>query len=212
MFLKTLIIFLLIFTTASANESKLFKKGEKLYNILCDKKSIEAIKYKTKEELTLKIKDKNYCKNIDDKKLQIVVIYLTQKDSRPKTIKNIIIPKDAKCLVCGMFVAKYPKWVATIKEKDGKIHYFDGVKDMMKYYLSLKGKKIDLKEIMVNDYYTLQPIIAQDATFVIGSNIYGPMGSELIPFKTLEDAKSFSNEHHGEKIVKFYEINRELVQ
>ena len=28
---------------------------------------------------------------------------------------SLTIPKDAKCPVCGMFVAKYEKWIATIK-------------------------------------------------------------------------------------------------
>ena len=45
----------------------------------------------------------------------------------------IEVPEDAKCPVCGMFVSKYPKWVAQIKIKMDIYHYFDGVKDMMKF-------------------------------------------------------------------------------
>ena len=43
-----------------------------------------------------------------------------------------------KCPVCGMFVAKYPDWVAEIIFKDGSAVYFDGCKDMFKYYFNLK--------------------------------------------------------------------------
>ncbi len=199
MFLKILLIFLLI-TRASSND---YKRGEKLYNIMCDG---DAIEYKTKEELSSKIED--YCKNLNEKNLQAVVFYLIQKKSKLKTIQKPLIPKDARCKVCGMFVAKYPKWTTTIKEVDGKILYFDGVKDMMKYYFDNREK---FNQILVNDYYTLTPIIAQDAIFVIGSNIYGPMGDELIAFKTKKDAKNFLNEHHGKKIVKFDKITKELV-
>ena len=34
------------------------------------------------------------------------------------------------CPVCGMFVAKYPEWIAAVVFKDGHAHYFDGAKDM----------------------------------------------------------------------------------
>jgi len=201
MFLKILFIFLFIVSASNGD----YKKGEKLYNIMCDKEAIDKVKYKTKEELASKIE--NYCENINEKNLQAVVFYLTQKESKPKIIEKPLIPKDAKCKICGMFVAKYPKWATTIK-KNKEMLYFDGAKDMMKYYFDNKGK---FNQILVNDYYTLNPIIAQDAIFVIGSNIYGPMGDELIAFKTENKAKNFSNEHHGKKIVKFNEITKELV-
>ena len=46
---------------------------------------------------------------------------------------------------------------------------------------------------------------------MIGSNIYGPMGSELIPFSSHEDAQAFFDEHKGQKIVKFDEITEDQV-
>ena len=41
-------------------------------------------------------------------------------------------PKDT-CPVCGMFVAKYPHWTATVLYRDGHAHHFDGAKDLFKY-------------------------------------------------------------------------------
>lgn len=38
-----------------------------------------------------------------------------------------------KCPVCGMFVYKYPKWVAVIEFWDGSSHFYDGAKDMFKH-------------------------------------------------------------------------------
>jgi nitrous oxide reductase accessory protein NosL len=180
---------------------------------MCDKKGISKILYDNKDELEWQIKDKNYCSNIDDKKLKSVVLYLTNQD-KPKQKESIQVPKNSKCPVCGMLVAKYPKWVATIKESDGKLYYFDGVKDMMKYYFEPKRfhhDKKEFKEIRVSDYYTLKAFDAKKAWFVIGANIYGPMGNELIPFKTENEAKKFSKEHFGKKIVSFDEINEDLV-
>jgi copper chaperone NosL len=46
-------------------------------------------------------------------------------------------PRDT-CPVCGMFVAPYPFWVATVLWRDGKAVHFDGAKDFFKYLQDLK--------------------------------------------------------------------------
>ena len=56
-------------------------------------------------------------------------------------------PKD-KCPVCGMFVAKYPDWVGEIIFKDGSAAFFDGAKDLFKYYFNLK--KVRRKSNSIN--------------------------------------------------------------
>ncbi len=38
-------------------------------------------------------------------------------------------PKD-KCPVCGMFVSRYPDWIASMRFKDGSSAFFDGPKDL----------------------------------------------------------------------------------
>jgi nitrous oxide reductase accessory protein NosL len=45
---------------------------------------------------------------------------------------------------------------------------------------------------------------------VIGSDIYGPMGHEPIPFEHEEDAITFKNEHRGVKVLPFKELSKEL--
>ena len=95
-------------------------------------------------------------------------------------------PKD-KCPVCGMFVAKYPDFAAQIQFRDGSTFHFDGAKDMFKYYLNLSryapGKKpADITAIFVTNYYNLTLVDGLPAYYVLGSDVYGPMGRELIPF------------------------------
>jgi nitrous oxide reductase accessory protein NosL len=128
--------------------------------------------------------------------------------------------KQDKCPVCGMFVYKHPKWAAFIYyEKKGKLEHlaFDGVKDLMKFYFEPNkwgdygNIKKHIKKIVVRDYYTLKPVWAKAAWYVVGSDVYGPMGNELIPFKTKEAAENFMRDHHGRKILRFDEITKELV-
>lgn len=125
-------------------------------------------------------------------------------------------PKD-KCPVCGMFVAKYPDFLATIKFRAGSWAFFDGTKDMFKYYLDIKKydpsrEQSGIEAIYVTDYYSLSPIDAYQATYVIGSDIYGPMGRELIPFEKQEDAKEFMKDHSGKALMKFQEVTLPLVK
>jgi nitrous oxide reductase accessory protein NosL len=122
-----------------------------------------------------------------------------------------------KCPVCGMFVAKYPDWLAQVVFKDGSLAHFDGPKDMFKYLFNLKKynpskKPADIRAIYVTDYYDLTFINGQEAYYVTGSDIYGPMGRELIPFQKEPDARGFLKDHKGKTLLKFKEVTPEIVK
>ncbi|MEJ1295968.1 MAG: nitrous oxide reductase accessory protein NosL [Candidatus Sedimenticola sp. (ex Thyasira tokunagai)] len=119
------------------------------------------------------------------------------------------------CPVCGMFVAKYPEWVATVLYKDGHTHHFDGAKDLFKYLHNMpkwapgdKAENIILTG--VTEYYSLKLIDARKAYYVIGSDVLGPMGHELIPLATADDAKEFLADHKGKRILRYDEIGPEI--
>jgi len=127
------------------------------------------------------------------------------------------VPVNAKCPVCGMFVAKYPDWTATARFKNGTTHHFDGPKDLLTCYLDtaryLPGKRqADMVALGVKEYYSLEIVDPRGAYFVIGSDVYGPMGSELIPFKTEKDAQAFKLDHKGKRILRFNEITLQLIR
>ena len=116
-----------------------------------------------------------------------------------------------KCGVCGMFVAMHADFLAQIVYKDSSYAVFDGAKDMFKYYFNLAkyapGKKAsDIDSLYVTDYYGLKPVDAVNAVYVIGSDVLGPMGKELIPFEKLADAEEFKKDHKGTSILKFRDI------
>lgn len=129
-----------------------------------------------------------------------------------------ITPKETdKCPVCGMFAAKYPDFLAEIVFKDGSYVVFDGMKDMMKYYLNMnKYEKSrtpsDIRSIYVTSYYNLNFIDGQAAFCVHGSDVLGPMGHEFIPFEKDAEARQFMNDHQGKAIVKFGEITGEMIK
>lgn len=134
------------------------------------------------------------------------------EDKKPLTPS----PKD-KCPVCGMFVAKYPDWISQVVFKDGTVFFFDGAKDMFKFYFNLKRyspKRTidDISAIYVTDYYNLNPIDGFTAIYVIGSDIYGPMGRELIPFGKNHEALEFKRDHKGKEILKFQNLSPDIMK
>jgi copper chaperone NosL len=122
-----------------------------------------------------------------------------------------------KCPVCGMFVAKYPDWTTAILFKGGSRVFFDGAKDLfkylqdpMKYDPAMKPEEI--QAVMVMDYYRLLPLDAQAAWYIIGSDVFGPMGRELIPLETEADAREFMKDHQGKKVIRFSDVTREVIK
>ncbi len=116
-----------------------------------------------------------------------------------------------------MFVSMFADWNARIEFKDSTYATFDGAKCMFKYYLNIKKyhpskNKNDVTAISVKDYYSKTSIDALQAFFVIWSDVYGPMGHEPIPFEKEADAKKFLKEHKGKKILRFKDINSNLIK
>jgi len=126
-------------------------------------------------------------------------------------------PAKAKCPVCGMFVGKYPDWVCSMTFRDSTSVYFDGPKDLFTFYLDPgrygpARKQADIADIRVKDYYSLAVIDGRRAFYVIGGNVLGPMGKELVPFAGKDDADGFMHDHRGVKILHFTEITRSVLK
>ena len=122
-----------------------------------------------------------------------------------------------KCPVCGMFVAKYPDWLAAVRLRDGSHVFFDGAKDMFKYLQDMKRydparRPEDIQAVAVMDYYGLAWIDARKAWYVLGSDVYGPMGKELIPLEREADAREFMRDHKGIRIIRFSEATPEVIK
>ncbi|MDJ0780982.1 MAG: nitrous oxide reductase accessory protein NosL [Desulfosarcinaceae bacterium] len=122
-----------------------------------------------------------------------------------------------RCPVCGMFVAKYPDFLALVRFKDGALVYFDGAKDMFKYLRNLHrydpAKDVsDVDKVGVTDYYSLEMIDGRRAFYILGSDIFGPMGKELIPFQKEAEALEFMQDHSGDQVIHYDQITLEIIK
>ena len=146
----------------------------------------------------------------------ILIVFFLTGSAFPQGPAPVKPSKKDKCPVCGMFVYKYPDWVGEVIYKDGAVAYFDGAKDLFKYYFNLKkynpGKtRKDISAIYVTEYYDVKLMDAHKAHFVTGSDVYGPMGRELIPFFTQEDARAFKKDHKGKRILVFEQVTPAVI-
>jgi copper chaperone NosL len=138
----------------------------------------------------------------------------------PQAATTVVVPapgQTARCPVCGMFVAHYRPWLATLLWRDGRREYFDGAKDLFTYLRQLPkyapGRTAsDVVSMAVTEFYDLRTIEATQAWYVIGSDVLGPMGREFVPLASRADAEEFMRDHHGSRIVAFAEITIELVR
>lgn len=124
---------------------------------------------------------------------------------------------DDKCAVCGMFVAKYPDWIAAVRFADGGRAFFDGPRDLFTFLLGdLRDGRghgaRDVKAVVVTDYYSLKQLDAHAAWFVLGSDVLGPMGRELVPFAEEGAAREFLRDHRGKRLLRFGEVTRAVLQ
>jgi len=121
------------------------------------------------------------------------------------------------CPVCGMVVAPESPWTATVVHANEAVRRFDGPKDLFKYLLLPDryphpegGGAVDT--VTVTAYYDQAVIPARDALFVVGSDVMGPMGAELIPHRTRDEAEEFLADHRGERILTYGEVTPEVLE
>jgi nitrous oxide reductase accessory protein NosL len=58
----------------------------------------------------------------------------------------------------------------------------------------------------------MAPIDGREAWYVLGSDVYGPMGRELIPFEKEADAKEFMKDHAGKTLIRFNDVTPDLIK
>ena len=132
-------------------------------------------------------------------------------------VEQIEPARDDRCPVCGMFTAEYPDFAARVTFADDASFTFDGPKDMFTFLLSLAKyapgrSRSGVEQVVVTEYYELIAIDAETAFFVAGSDVRGPMGAELVPFATREDAEAFSSDHRGTAVLAFGDIDLDTLR
>ena len=127
------------------------------------------------------------------------------------------IPADARCPVCGMYPARFPRWAAQVIFKDGDAHYFDSPVDLFVFLQRVDryNRRYTLGDVAashVADFETGQGIEAKNALFVHGSSAFGPMRDADLPsFASRKAADGFARSRGG-KVLTFSQVTPELLR
>ncbi|HRP25235.1 nitrous oxide reductase accessory protein NosL [Thauera sp.] len=124
---------------------------------------------------------------------------LAMHDARP-------VPADARCAVCGMYPARFPRWAAQIIFDDGAAHFFDSPVDLFLFLaeparFDATHRADDAAALYVADFRSGRWLDAREAVFVIDAGIRGPMrGPDLPAFADIAAAEAFIAEQGGRRL------------
>ena len=111
-----------------------------------------------------------------------------------------------RCGLCGMRVD--PSGLAAgATGADGGDLAFDSAKCLFRHRLTHSG----VRAAWVTDYYTRAHRPIEGAFFVLGSDVSGAMGADLIALSSREEAERFSREHHGASTLTLDQITRPVI-
>ena len=114
------------------------------------------------------------------------------------------VPNEARCPVCGMFPARNRRWAAQVIFSGGAVQYLDSPLSLF-HYLKRVGHyttgraAADIVAVYVSDQITGQWLDADQAIYVHGSTLLGPMRAGNLPAYGAEsDARALVNSRGGE--------------
>ncbi len=114
------------------------------------------------------------------------------------------VPPEARCPVCGMFPARYPRWAAQVIFASGDVQYIDSPLNLFLYMQQVPRYTAGQSAASIVAAYvtaldTGAWIPADQAWYVHGSRRMGPMRSGNLPaFATVDQARAFAAREGGE--------------
>ena len=115
--------------------------------------------------------------------------------------------QEARCKNCGMKIGPASQWRAELAAADGTTTAFDTPRCALQ---SWRSGKTTAKSLRVQDYYDRQLRDAGELRFVIGGDVVGPMGPDLVPVDPARASK-FIQDHAADRALKLEEITPEVL-
>lgn len=115
-----------------------------------------------------------------------------------------------RCAQCGMFVDLAPRWRAGALNEAGSEVSFDSPKCLLRWLASERGR--GAQGPWVTEYYGQRHAEVSSVWWVIGSDVEGPMGRDLVPLDSEQAAQRFLTEHHGAKVLRRDDIRADVLR
>lgn len=104
--------------------------------------------------------------------------------------------KGERCARCGMVIAPKSAWEAELTSDKGDVTRFDTPRCAIRAFrAAAPSPRVELR---VHEFYTGEMRSAKDVVFVVGSDLVGPMGPELVPVDPAR-AQKLTADHAGKR-------------
>jgi hypothetical protein len=117
--------------------------------------------------------------------------------------------QPTRCALCGMRVDRNSLWRAGLVDAAAVERIFDTPKCLLRFRLGEGGR--GARDAWMIEYYSGERRPAEDLYYVIGSDVRGPMGRDAVPIEGRERAERFREDHHGERVLAWREIDAAIV-
>ncbi len=113
------------------------------------------------------------------------------------------VPEEARCPVCGMYPARHRRWAAQVIFRDGHAQFLDSPLSLFIYLQQVNrfspGRQAaDIETMYVSDQRSTHWLQAEQAVYVHGSSLMGPMRAGNLPaFASEDEALVFRRERGG---------------
>ena len=110
--------------------------------------------------------------------------------------------KAERCKHCGMKIDPTSAWRTELVGDDGKVTTFDTPRCAL---TSWRSGATPAKSIRVQEYYDRKERDGNDVRFIIGGDVLGPMGADLVPVDPPRASK-FIQDHAADRALRLDEI------
>ena len=117
-------------------------------------------------------------------------------------------PRD-RCANCGMYVAEGSGFTTGATTAAGQAVVFDSPKCLFRWLGRADGA--GATGAWVTEYFTRAHTPVDDVFYVLGSDVSGPMGRDLVPVAPRDRADHFAASHGG-RVLSRAEITAEVVE
>jgi nitrous oxide reductase accessory protein NosL len=115
---------------------------------------------------------------------------------------------SSRCDLCGMRLDPSSGWRSGGRAQSGAEVRFDSPKCLFSYHHREGG----VRDPWFIEYYSQERRAGRDLFFVLGSDVQGSMGRDLVPVQGREAAERFSREHHGARVIPFDDVSAAIVE
>lgn len=111
-----------------------------------------------------------------------------------------------RCAHCGMKLTQGSAWLAELAAADGSKKTFDTPRCALTARLATGAGTL-----RVQDFYDRKWRDASEVRFVIGSDVLGPMGPDLVPVDVAR-APKFMKDHEGDRALALDEVTKAVLE